>query len=334
MTVDSSFDADAFIRRIGERLVEKFSDAKAGTTPSTVGSAAEQPVRDQLEQVLPRGVGVGEGFVIHSYGETSRQQDVVLYERDICPVFSINDTPQTTFYPCEGVIAVGEIKSRLDRHSLEDAFKKVASVKALQRHAVAHFMPHPKTGEPIPRKRKYLSPGGDESVINLDEAAEQKENEQILGFVLAGESRLSRESLVATFSLLSAGVDDNLVPNLLVTLDGYFVRWGKIAKGERKEVRKSGDGTYGVSVYRDGPQGFQSSWSAMAATHVGGCEEPETFRLLVRWTRRAVEQGRTSHVGSFDRYFEAKSTGEGGSVFCFPRLRSGDLTRHAAGQPG
>ena len=118
---------------------------------------AEQPVRDQLEQVLPRGVAVGKGFVIDSYGGTSRQQDVVLYERDFCPVFSINDTRQTTFYPCEGVIAVGEIKSRLDRDSLENAFKKVASVKALRRHAVAHFMPHPKTGAPIPRKRKYLS---------------------------------------------------------------------------------------------------------------------------------------------------------------------------------
>ena len=332
--MDRNFDPDAFIRRIGERLVEKFRDAKASTTPATVGSAAEQPVRDQLEQVLPRGVAVGEGFVIDSYGGTSRQQDVVLYERDICPVFSINDTPQTTFYPCEGVIAAGEIKSRLDRGSLEDAFEKVASVKALRRHAVAHFMPHPETGAPIPRKRKYLSPGGDESVVNLDEAPEQKESEQILGFVLAGESRLSHESLVATFSALSAGMDESLAPNLLVTLDGYAVRWGKIAKGERKEVRKSADGTYGVTVYRDGPEGFESSWSAAMATHVAGSEDAETFRLLVRWIRQAVERGRTSHVGSFDRYFEAKSTDQAGTVFCIPKLKLGDLSQRAGGQPG
>ncbi len=45
-----TFDPDAFIRRIGERLVDEFKDAKAGTTPSTVGSAAEQPVRDQLSR--------------------------------------------------------------------------------------------------------------------------------------------------------------------------------------------------------------------------------------------------------------------------------------------
>ena len=144
--MDRNFDPDAFIRRIGERLVDEFEDARAGTTPSTVGSAAEQPVRDQLEQVLPTGIGVGEGFVIDSYGGTSRQQDVILYERDICPVFSINRTPQTTYYPCEGVIAVGEIKSVLDRNSLQDAFETVASVKRLRRHVVHDFMPHPTTG--------------------------------------------------------------------------------------------------------------------------------------------------------------------------------------------
>ena len=317
--MDKNFDPDAFIRRIGERLVEQFKDAKAGTTPSTVGSAAEQPVRDQLEQVLPRGVAAGEGFVIDSDGGTSRQQDVVLYERDICPVFSINKAAQTTYYPCEGVIAAGEIKSRLDRDSLEDAFKKIASVKALRRHAIADLMPNPTTGEPIPLKRNYLSPSGD-SVIRLDEGPEQKEREQIFGFVLAGESRLSRDSLVATFRALSADVDECLLPNLLVTLDGFAVRWGKVAKKERKEVRKSASGTYGVTVYRDGPERWQESRSGATATHVGGSEPPDPFRMLIRWIRQSAELGRTSHVRSFDRYFEAKSIDQPAPLFCMPKL--------------
>jgi len=331
--MDKSFDPDAYLRRIGERLVGKFKDAKAGTTAPTVGSAAEQPVREQLGQVLPRGVGVGEGFVIDSYGGTSRQQDVVLYERDLCPVFSINNTPQTTFYPCEGVIAVGEIKSRLDRGSLEDAFEKVTSVKALRRHSVAHFMPHPETGAPVPRRRKYLSPGGDESVINLDQARGQEESNRIFGFVLAGESRSNRESLVAAFAALSAGKDEELLPNLLVTLDGHVVGWGKIAKGERKEVRRTAGGTYGVRVYKDGPEGWQPAWSAAKATHVGGLEERETFRLLVRWLRHAADQGRTSHVQAFDRYFGTKSGGQQAPMFCVPKLNLSDLARHVGDRP-
>ena len=232
-----TFDPDEFIRRIGERLAGRFKDAKAATTPSTVGSAAELPVRCQLEQVLPRGIAAGEGFVIDSYRGTSRQQDVVLFERDICPVFSVNDTPQTTYYPCEGVIAVGEIKSILDTKSLEDAFRKIKSVKELRRHDVPQFMPHPTKGNAIPARRNYLTPHGD-SIVDVNEGTEQKERAQIFGFILAGESQLSFKTLVAKFNSLSTAMDDSLLPNLLVTLDGYVIRWGNIAKAERKEVRQ------------------------------------------------------------------------------------------------
>ena len=83
--MNRNFDPDAFPPD-GERLIDEFEEPRAGTTPSTVGSAAEQPVRDQLEQVLPKGVGVGESFVIDSYGRTSRQQDVILYERRPCGI--------------------------------------------------------------------------------------------------------------------------------------------------------------------------------------------------------------------------------------------------------
>ena len=303
--MDRQFDADKFIRRIGERLVDEFKDAKAGTTPSTVGSAAEQPVRDQLAQILPRGIGVGEGFVIDSYGGTSRQQDVILYERDICPVFSINNTPQTTYYPCEGVIAVGEIKSSLDRNSLRDAFEKVASVKRLRRYIVPNFMPHPTTGALIPMTRSYLTQGND-SIVNIGEEATGKERSGIFGFVLAGESRLRLEVLAAAFVAFSAQAGDGLAINLLATLDGHTVSWGRVAKRERKEKYQAKDGTYGVRVYKDGPKTWQVSWSAETATHVGGTEDSDAFRLLVRWIRQGVELGRTSGVRAFDRYFEAR----------------------------
>ena len=184
----------------------------------------EQPVRDQLEQVLPRGIAVGEGFVIDSYGGTSHQQDVVLYERDICPVFSLNRTPQTTYYPCEGVIGVGEVKSSLDAVSLRDAFRKVASVKQLRRHIVHAFMPNPTTGEPIPSRRNYLTPRGD-AILRVDEGRSSKERQQVFGFVLAGESRLKQEILTMHFRQLAAEVGDSLSPNLLVTLDGFAIRW-------------------------------------------------------------------------------------------------------------
>ena len=153
--MDETFDVDAFITRIGTRLVEQFDDARRATSPSTVGAAMEQPVRQQLEQILPRGIGVGSGFVIDSSQGTSRQMDVVLYEKDICPVFSINGTPETTYYPCEGVIAAGEIKSSIGTKELKDCFRKIASVKRLRRHFVRFPIPNPDTGEPL-RARSQL----------------------------------------------------------------------------------------------------------------------------------------------------------------------------------
>ena len=303
--MENTFDPDKFIQKIGKRLVEEFENAKTATTPSTVGSAAEQPVRKQLEQILPRGIAVGEGFVIDSYGGTSRQQDVILYEKDICPRFSINDTPETTYYPCEGVIAVGEIKSSLDGSTLADAFRKIESVKKLQRHNVPHFMPHPTTGQEIPIRRNYLTPS-DGSIINVDKEMEQEEKVQIFSFIFAGESKLNLKTLIEKFNSLSVGMDYSLLPNVLVTLDGYLVSWGKIAKAERKETMKSDDGKFGLRVYNDGPEGWHHLWSAKNATHAGGAQYSDPFRMLVLWLKGAAETGKTSDVKAFDRYFEEK----------------------------
>ena len=243
--MDQNFDAEAFVRRIGERLVAEFRDARAGTSPSTVGSAAEQPVREQLAQVLPRGVDVGQGFVIDTEGRTSRQQDVVLYERDICPVFSVNNTAATTYYPCEGVIAVGEVKSLLDGESLRDAFEKIASVKRVQRYVVRDEMPHPTKGVPIPRRRNYLT-RREAGIVELDEdeTVEAREKMQVFGFVLAGECRLKSDTLAERFRRLAAEHGNVLCPNLLLTLDGHFVRWATLQRGKRNEVGRSGDGTF------------------------------------------------------------------------------------------
>ena len=149
------FDAGDFVKRVGERLVGQFAEARHATSPSAVGAAMEAPVRDQLGKILPQGIAVGSGFVIDSYGGTSRQSDVVLYERDICPVFTVNDTPETTHYPCEGVIAVGEIKSAIATKDLTDAFQKAESVKQLRRHYTTHPLPSPSSGKKMYLERKY-----------------------------------------------------------------------------------------------------------------------------------------------------------------------------------
>ena len=129
----STFDPAEFVRRIGRDLVRAFDDAREATTPELVGDAMEQPVRDRLEQILPRGIGVGSGCVIDTKGRTSCQMDVILYEKGLCPVFCVNNSPETTYYPSECVLAAGEVKSKIGKRELADAFDKIRSVKVLNR---------------------------------------------------------------------------------------------------------------------------------------------------------------------------------------------------------
>lgn len=153
--MQSQFDATEYIARVGRRLIRHFEEARQATTPSLIGTAIEVPVRKELEQILPRGIAVGSGCIIDSYGNSSKQQDVVLYERDICPVFSINDTPDSTYFPCEGVIGVVEVKSSLGTADLRDSFEKIESVRRLRRYEVHDSFS--KSGEPLVKYRHYGS---------------------------------------------------------------------------------------------------------------------------------------------------------------------------------
>ena len=297
--MDTTFDPDAFIRRIGQRLVNEFDDARAATTPGTVGSAMEEPVRRQLQQILPRGIAVGSGFVIDSYGGTSRQADIILYEQDICPVFSINGTPETTYYPCECVSAVGEVKSALDRDSLQDAFKKIASVKGLRRHLVRHTVPDPRTGQGWPHYRSYGNLH-DGAVVDVNE--KPAERGEVYGFVLAGDVRVQPESLATRFLSLTRDRGDTLSPNLLVTLSGITLSWGSITDERPGEVRKQ-DGQYAFVVAHGGPPRWKPQWSAQAGDHLRLLRGDEGFRFLIRHIREIYLRGRTSPVSSLDRYF-------------------------------
>ena len=69
--MDKSFDPVACSIRVGQEPVSSFVVAGFATTPGQIGSAKEVPVREKLEQLFPRGIAVGSGFVIDSYGGTS-----------------------------------------------------------------------------------------------------------------------------------------------------------------------------------------------------------------------------------------------------------------------
>lgn len=222
------FNAADFITRLGHSLIRGFEEARQATTPQLIGEAIETPVRKKLEQVLPRGIAVGSGCVIDSFGNCSRQQDVVLYERDICPVFSINDTPQTTYYPCEGVMAVIEVKSSIASAELQDSFEKIASVKRLRRYEVYS----PGSGEPYLQHRRYEGTQM-ANVVQLSDAKEMERRglNQIFGAILTERLRMNPNTFRTKFVELARLWGDEYSPNLVEILDGGTLIPCNVEKG-------------------------------------------------------------------------------------------------------
>ena len=289
------FDGAEFVRDVGNLLVHAYEGARRATTPGLVGSAIESPVRSLMGSVLPSGLSVGTGCVVDSYGTASRQIDVVLYERDICPVYRVNDTPEATYFPCEGVVAVGEIKATIDGSKLDDAFEKIESVKTLRRHW-GEFEP---TVRGEKRFRTYGSAVNITGIRSADENEEQELNE-IFGFVLAGTSTLRPESLVKRYERQAAEKKAELCPNVLATMDGIYVR-PFVSDGEGRAIGKR---------------------SFHTGDRVACYEGVASFNVLIDELYAAFRYGHTAQLESLRRYLVSCEDGEPRTVRAHGLMRS------------
>lgn len=131
--MENTFNAKEYVKLLGEELVYEFEKAGMATHPHAVGGGREHSAREKLKAILPAGVGVGSGFVIDSFGNTSKQCDLILYEESFAMKFVINGDTTNTYYNCESVIAVGEIKSIATMTEIRDAVDKLICVKQLKR---------------------------------------------------------------------------------------------------------------------------------------------------------------------------------------------------------
>lgn len=264
-----------FIRRIVRRLVIEFDDAGQATTPGLTGTAREHPARQQLERLLPSLAALGSGVIIDSDGSCSKQQDLVVYERNLCPVFAVNETPEATYYPCEGTIAIGEVKSSLDGKGLADSFGKVSSAKQLKRK----FAPTTDMrGNTTVSFRNYGSPNG---VIgtpeeSYDQAA--KWTDQVFGFILCGSFSLSNDALLGQLKGRLKETETAHSPNIILSLDnGFIVPFSH----ETNSIEASFHGATAFAFVENSDMGFA---------------------LLLRRLNQIIRQGRTVSSEQFNSY--------------------------------
>ena len=276
------------MENLGQGLIREFAEARQATTGPLIGAAIETPVRKRLEQVLPRGIAVGSGCVIDSYGNCSRQQDVVLYERDNCPVFSVNDTPESTYYPCEGVLGVIEVKSSITGNTLRDAFEKIASVRNLTRHNVMERLVM--RGEPRPEYRRYHNT----QMATAISLVEPKDLElpglhQIFGAVLGGTLELKYKTFGDRCSALVSEFGHDNAPNMVAILDsGALLPCSITAEGNRAQ------------------------FSAKTASHFMFVEGAPLQELIDR-VHMTYRHGVTSPTEVFSRYIAGVEEGYSGS---------------------
>ena len=280
----TSFDSIQHVRTTGNLLISAIQNARNATTPGIVGAAIEAPVRHRLEQILPRGIAVGQGCIIDSFGRTSRQMDVILYERDLCPVFEVNNTPEATYFPCEGVIAAGEIKSVLTVDNLRDSFDKLTSVRNLERFWTTPNAASIQSKDTI-YYRKYGSPIGIADVQNKNREKEA-ESREIYCFIIGGTSKLSTERLLSEFQTFGLNQGNANCPNALLILEKGWLHPCKLRIAdeeiERVEYRMS---------FRTG-------------CDVAFFETPLSFNYLISDVYTVYRKHKTSELNAFDRYIK------------------------------
>lgn len=93
------------------------------------GRANERIIRDMLIKFLPKKYHIGSGIIIDREGNSSKQCDIIIYDKEYHPDFF--GQRSTVLYPVDAVYASIEVKTKLDQKEIKNAIENIISVKSL-----------------------------------------------------------------------------------------------------------------------------------------------------------------------------------------------------------
>jgi len=173
----------------------------------TAGEAREEALRRQLAKYLPRRVGIDRGFVIDAHGGQSKQIDVVIHDATVGTVFDVGGVK---YFPCETVIAVGEVKSDIrSKKKLEDALEKIRSVKQLDRSN---------------KGRNLIISGPGVSITGLQFDPTTQHRDQIFGFIFTSTS-MTKESIIGHLQSCNEGTERRHWMNLFCAVNRFLISY-------------------------------------------------------------------------------------------------------------
>jgi hypothetical protein len=121
---------EAEIAAAEKRMLDDLEGIRARfTNPGIKGSGAEETLRSFLRKYLPRRLELGHGEVVDSFGNRSKQTDVVIATKDH-PFTFTTESPGLFFV--EGVAAGGEVKTVLTSVELSSAIENARAFKRMR----------------------------------------------------------------------------------------------------------------------------------------------------------------------------------------------------------
>ena len=285
--MDAQFDADEILRNLYRDLVRSIDVARGGSTPGEVGDDIERSIRasfSSLGDLMPPGLAVGTGFVVDSFGNRSKQTDIIIYEKEKCrPIFRRTPDSLFSYYPCEGVVAAGEVKSRLTKQEFEVAIDKAASVKSLKRA----FETCDKCGHKCVIGRRYTS---DDVPDLTHHIALESGKADILYFVLAGDTDVRCETLLKYYSQIKYNERVVSIPEVLVSM--------------RSKSHPNGNAVLSMTYPR--PKSSPTLAAMRQASGVSCVPSDNPLKLLIHMIFRQVEVGWTTPDSAFQRYMNTQ----------------------------
>jgi hypothetical protein len=115
-----------------EKLVSDLRAVRAiHEHPTAKGDGTELGWLELVQNRLPARYRAERAFVVDSDGNRSEQIDIVIHDRQYCPL--LLDVGGGVHIPAESVYAVLEVKQDVSKANIEYAGKKIASVRKLRR---------------------------------------------------------------------------------------------------------------------------------------------------------------------------------------------------------
>lgn len=117
-------------RGISEKLLSDFNISANINHTTSKGNYREKTLLNFLKNgYLPEKYGVGSGEIVSSINQTSKQSDLIIFDKFNGIPFLYSE--ETQIYPIESVYGIIEVKSKLTKPELIIALENIKSVKEL-----------------------------------------------------------------------------------------------------------------------------------------------------------------------------------------------------------